>query len=282
MRATVIKHATTVLCVLCTLFTSGRAAAQEKLTQDTMQCHIIGANFGTVFPSRGGSVAFAPDGTKSKTSTMNGLYKMPFLNFGVNAVYKYKTNWLVFLDGDFFFGSDNLRGRDQRMSHLFTRDSIIIGTNGTDAVTTCYNRGFSVRAGGGKIIRVSKKNPNSGVLLKLTGGWIQQQTVFNLNEVHAPQIEGRYAKLYDHQRMGGVLTEAVGFWFMSNNLNLVNFYVAFELSQSWMKSTRDFTIDNLEGLSGKDNNLYFDLTYTLKFCWMFPLKGKTAYDYYYY
>ncbi len=257
-------------------------AAQEKLTQDTMQCHIIGANFGTIFPSRGGSFGLAPDGTKSKTSTMHGLYKMPYLNFGVNVIYKYKSNWLVLLDGDFSFGSDNLVSRDLRMSHLFTRDSIIVGTNGTDAVATMYNRCFMVRAGAGKIFRVSNKNPNSGVLLTLTAGWIQQQTVFNIHEVHAPQIEKPYSRLYDHQRMGGVLTEGVGFWFMSNNLNLVNFYVAFELSQSLMKSTRPYTIDHLQGLSGKDNNLYFDLTYTLKFCWMFPLKGKTAYDYYYY
>ena len=213
---------------------------------------------------------------------MYGLYKLPYLNFGVNAIYKFKSNWLVFLDGDFSFGSDNLKSRDKRLSHLFTRDSIIIGTNGTDAVVTMYNRCFMVRAGAGKIIRVSRNNPNSGILLKLTGGWIQQQTVFNINEVHAPQVEKPYSRLYDHQRMGGVLTESVGFWFMSNDLNLVNFYVTFELSQSLMKSTRDYTIDNLQGLNGKDNNLYFDLTYTLKFCWMFPLKGKTAYDYYYY
>lgn len=256
--------------------------AQEKLTQDTMECHIVGFNFATVFPSRGGSIATAPDGTKSQLGTMYDLYKMPFLNFGLNAIYKYKSNWLVFLDGDFMFGSDNLKGRGNRMPNLYTRDSIIIGTNGTDAVVTCYNRGFNVRAGLGKIIKVSKKNPNSGILLKLTGGWIQQQTVFKLNEVKAPQIDGDYAHLYDHQRMGGVLTEGIGYWFMSNNYNLVNFYVTFELSQSWMKSTREYIIDDLMGLRGKDPNHYFDLTYTIKFCWMFPLKGKTTYDYYYY
>ena len=65
--------------------------------------------------------------------------------------------------------------------------------------------------------------------------------------------------------MGGILTESVGYWFMSNKLNLVNFYVAFELSESWMNSTRTYTIDDLMGLRGKDQSRYFDLTYTIKF-----------------
>jgi hypothetical protein len=36
------------------------------------------------------------------------------------------------------------------------------------------------------------------------------------------------------------------------------------------------------GLNGKDNNKYFDLMYGLRLSWMFPLMGKTTYDYYYY
>lgn len=35
-------------------------------------------------------------------------------------------------------------------------------------------------------------------------------------------------------------------------------------------------------LNGPDDASYFDLIYTLKLCWMFPIKGKTAYDYYFY
>lgn len=255
--------------------------AQEKLTQDTMECHIVGFNFATIFPSPGGSFAKNDNG-RSKLGTMADLYKVPFLNFGLNGIFKYKSNWLMFVDGDFCFGTDNLKSRNFRMKDLYTSDSIIIGTNGTDAVVTCYNRGFSAKVGLGKVFKVIPNNPNSGIMLKLTGGWIQQQTVFYLNEVKAPQIDDDYGRLYDHQRMGGVLSEGVGFWFMSNNLNLVNFYLEFELSQSWMRSTRDYVIDDVMGLRGKDNNTYFDLTYTIKFCWMFPLKGKTSYDYYYY
>ena len=69
---------------------------------------------------------------------------------------------------------------------------------------------------------------------------------------------------------------------MSNHANLINFYVAFELSQVWSRSTRDYIIDDYLNLRGPDDNHYFDLLYTLKLCWMFPLKGKTVREYYYF
>lgn len=258
------------------------AEAQPSTKLDTMECHIIGFNVGPVFPSGRASKATLPDGSVSRSATMASLYEAPYLDFGISALYKYKSNWLVTLDGNIWFGDDNLSNRTDRIP-LYSRDSIIIGTNGTDANVTCYNRGISLRAGVGKVIPLKPaKNPNSGLLLRLAGGPMLQQTIFMINDVNAPQIDDDYALLYDHQRRGWMLTEGLGFWFMSNNLNLVNFSVSFEVSQCWSRSTRDYMIDNFLGLSGKDNNRYFDLLYTLKFCWMFPLKGKTARDYYYF
>lgn len=257
--------------------------AQSDMKLDTIECHIVGFNFGTIFPSARGSKVTLPDGSISRNATMASLYKSPYLSFGVNALYKYKSNWLVTLDGNIWFGDDNLNNRIERMGSVFSRDSIIIGTNGTDAVVTCHNRGISFQAGVGKVIPLMpEKNPNSGLLLRLAGGPMLQQTIFMINDVHAPQIDGDYALLYDHQRRGWLLTEGIGYWFMSNNLNLVNLSISFEVSQCWSRSTRDYTIDNYLGLAGKDDNKYFDLLYTVKFCWMFPLKGKTARDYYYY
>ncbi len=250
---------------------------------DTLECHIIGFNVAPVFPSSLLSKETRPDGSVSQTATMASLYKPPYLNFGINALYKYKSNWLVKLDANLWFGNDNLDHRIERMSTIYSRDSIIIGANGTDAVVTCFNRGLSAQAGLGKIIPLNaKKNPNSGILLEAEAGWMLQQTVFMLNEVKAPQLDGDYALLYDHQRTGFTLTEGIGYWFMSNHANLINFYVAFEVSQIWSHSTRDYIIDDYLGLRGKDMNSYFDIIYGFRFCWMFPLKGKTTHEYYYY
>lgn len=261
------------------------AWGQEKLTQDTIQCSIIGFNVGVKAPMTLGSFVKQADGTRSTTGTMADLYGGVPLDFGLNYNYKYQNGWVLSFDADLFFGNDNLKHRYERMSDVFTNDStpIIVGTNGTDAVVTCYNRGLSAQAGVGKIVFFDQsKNPNSGALFKLSGGPMMQKTVFMLNEVNAPQVDGDYARLYDHRRQGAMLTESVGLWFMSNKLNLVNFYAVFEVSECWTRSTRPYVIDNLMGLSGPDENRYFDLLYSVKLCWMFPLKGKTSFDYYYY
>ena len=258
------------------------ATAQEILHPDTLQAPIIGFSFGVTAPSDKLSFGKDPDGNKVTDGSMYDLYKPPYLSFGLDFAYKLKSNWFFSFDGSIFFGSDNLKYRVDRMSGIFTRDSIIVGTNGTDAVVTCYNRGLTFKGGVGKLFPFSDKNPNSGIFAKLSGGYIQNQTIFMINEVNAPQIDDDYALLYDHQRRGFVLTESIGYLFMSNHRTLVNAYIALEVSQSWMHSTRDYIIDNMMGLHGPDPNRYFDMSYAIKLCWMFPLTGKPAYDYYYF
>ncbi len=265
------------------LLIGGSAEAQIDIKQDTLECHIIGFNFGPKMPSSGLSRATAPDGSISHEGTMAGLYKGPYLDYGINCLYKYKSNWLVSLDLNMWFGNDNLRDRFERMGSVFTRDSMVIGANGTDAVLTIYNRGLSVMAGVGKIFPLNPvKNPNTGILARLSGGYMRQQTIFMNNKEKAPQLTDDYALLYDHQRHGVMLNQSVGFWFMSTKANLLNCYAEIGVSECWSRSTRDYMLDNLLGMHGPDENRYFDLLYTIKLCWMFPLKGKTAHDYYFY
>ncbi|MCR4827904.1 MAG: hypothetical protein K5864_00390 [Bacteroidales bacterium] len=263
-----------ILLIIIALGMALPATAQMKFTQDTLKCPLVGFNFGTVFPS----AKLSSDGG------MYDLYKAPYLNFGLDFGYKFKSNWMVELDGNLMFGSDNLKNREARMGDLYTNDHtpIIIGTNGTDAEVTCHNRALMLRVGGGRIFKVNSRNPNSGIVGRAYVGLLQQKTIFAKNAVNAPQIDGDYSRLYDHKRRGLMLTESVGYWFMSNKANLVNLYVAFEVTECWTSPTRNYEIDYLMGLQGKDENSYFDLLYTLKVCWMFPLKGKTAYDLYYY
>lgn len=263
------------ILILALLAASSGARAQIKLTQDTLACPIIGFSFGTQFAS----------GRFSTEGGMHSLYKSPYLNFGLDGTYKTKSGWLAGIDGSLVFGNDNLRNRQERMGDVYSHDNtaIVIGTNGTDATVSCYNRALTLRAGFGKIFFVDPAhNPNSGIVARLYGGLLQQKTIFTKTDVNAPQLEGDYTRLYDHKRRGFTLTQSIGYWYMSNNANLVNLYAAFEITECWNHSVRDYVIDNYMGLHGPDTKSYLDLLYTIKVCWMFPLKGKTAYDYYFY
>ncbi|MBR1644646.1 MAG: hypothetical protein IJ684_04705 [Bacteroidales bacterium] len=271
-------------CLLLLLVAlSTAASAQIKLTLDTLQCPIVGFRVGTLFPSSSLSMATAPDGSHPDNANLYDLYSSPWLSFGVDGYYKLQTNWLFSLEGELIIGNYNLRQSAARLGDLYTHDStpIVIGSNGTNAGLASYNRALALKLGVGKIFTLTPRNPNSGPFVKLNAGWMQNQTIFTNELVHAPQIEGDYALLYDHQRRGFTLSENIGFWYMRPGANLVNFYIAFEVTQCWSRSTRDYVIDNLMGLHGKDNNRYFDLLYSIKICWMFPLSGKKSYDYYF-
>lgn len=256
------------------------AGAQEKHGIDTLECHIVGFSAGAMMPLAGTASSGVAGGS------MKELYEGAFLNFDIDWAYKWKSNWMATLDGDLWFGlnSDNLTQRAERMGDIFTPQGILMSWGGYDGVVTLYNRGFAVRPGVAKIIPLFRKNPDSGILLKLSGGWFMQKTVNaqDMNESEVPQLGEKMMPLYDHLRNGMILTQSVGFIYMSNRTTYVNFKITFDLSECISWSSRPYIIDNVMGLNGKDDNTYFDLMAGLKLSWMFPFTGKTTYDYYYY
>lgn len=256
------------------------AQGQVKLNADTLECHIIGFSAGVLMPGTGSTT------TGLEGGNMRDLYKSPYLDFSLNCDYKYQSNWMMTLDADLWFGltSDNLQQRTERMPSVFQPNGMAYGWGGTDGYLTAYNRSLAVRPGVAKIITLTPKNPNSGILLKLSGGWMMQKTIFHqeYTENPVPQITGDKGKLYDHMRQGVMLTESIGYVFMSNYSTYINVKVELQVSQCWNWSSRPWVIDDLMGLNGKDGSRYFDMLYGVKLSWMFPLMGKTTFDYYYY
>ncbi len=256
------------------------AKAQVRLTPDTLECYIVGFSAGMMMPNSGNNSLGISGGN------MKDLYGSPYLNFAIEGSYKTQSGWMTNLDADLWFGlsSDNLRQREVRYSNIFLPGNFTLSWGGYDGNVTAYNRGLAIRPGIGKIIRVSPQNPNSGVLLKVGGGWMMQKTVFNqdFDQAPVPQLKDDYAKLYDHMRNGIILTESIGLIYMSNYLTYINLKLTFDISQCWSWSSRAYQIDELMGLNGKDESRYFDLIYGFKLTWMFPFTGKPTYDYYYY
>lgn len=258
----------------------GMVHGQEKHGRDTLQCHIVGVSAGALMPLGGSNSLGLENGG------MKDLYDGPYLNFSFEWDYKTKNGWMPSLDGDLWFGynSDNLTLRAERMGDIFNSQGYLMSWSGYDGVVTMYNRGLAVRLGVAKIIPILKKNPDSGILLKLSGGWFMQKTVHtqDMSESMVPQLSDDYMKLYDHLRNGVIMTQGVGFLYMSNRGRYINFKVMMEISECWSWSSRPYIIDNIMGLNGKDNSRYFDLMAGLKLSWLFPFTGKTSYDYYYY
>ena len=261
---------------------SQMAAAQQKLHPDTLQCPIVGFHVGILSPWTSLSSATDQGGNALPQGTMGALYKAPWLDFGLNAYYKFRHGLLLNVEGSLVFGNDNLKERERRMSDVFTSDNLIVGANGADAVVTCHNRMLAMRMGMGKIFVTGKNNPNSGPFVGLAAGVMQQQTIFSFSQhVEAQQVSGDYGRLYDHQRIGFTLTQTAGFWLMTNRSSILNFHVDLELTECWSRSTRDYVIDDLTLQRGADKGKYFDLLYAIRLTWMIPITGRPVYDYYY-
>ena len=254
---------------------------QVKLQADTLECHMVGFSVGGLAPLSGSSTGL-PHGN------MKDLYGGIYMDYTIGWAYKWANGWMATLDADMWIGSlnngNNLMQREERLSNIYNSHGASMGWNGLNGEVAAYNRALSARPGVAYIVRFLPKNPNSGLLLKMSAGWMTQKTVFSQGYTQplVPQLNGRYAQLYDHRRNGLMLTESIGFIYMSNYLTYVNLKVSFELSQCWSWSSRPYQIDNLMGLNGKDHGRYFDLLGGVNISWIFPFTGKTTYDYYYY
>lgn len=253
-------------------FLSYSIAQKDESAPEIIQCPIIGVSFGYVIP--GGD--------------LGDMFK-PHFQVGGNFIFKTKTNWLFGVEGDFNFGDNNLKGgvRDRILSDLYNSAGVIIGTENiqqgeafpedVDAGLIAYNRGFNVLLKGGKIFPLNKKNPNSGIFFVGGVGMTQNQIIYETVLSGATQIQGDYAKGYDRKTRGFLMTEFIGYWFMSNSSRYMNFYAGVEFGQNWSKSAREYQFD----LKGKDTKKYFDQTYTIKLGWMIPLGSRKANEFYF-
>ena len=277
MKSFIYKAGKQLVIILILIGPWTMAHGQVKLNADTLECHMVNFSAGILMPGGGSGPA---------EGGMRDLYKGPYLDFNLEWAYKWQSGWLASLDADVWFGmsSDNLLRRSERYNGVFLPGDYAMSWAGLDGNVSAYNRALAVRPGVGHIFRVLPKNPNSGILLKMSGGWFMQKTVYSQEYTETPvmQLSGDYAKLYDHRRNGLMLTESLGFIFMSNYITYVNVKLTFEVSQCFSWSSRPYQIDNVMGLNGKDEGRYFDLIYGVKLTWMFPFTGKTSYDYYYY
>ncbi len=209
-----------------------------------------------------------------------------FVNFNANLGWKTTSNWMFILDFGFQFGSNNVKNMDQMLSNLMTNDrnSFIIGSDGTDAGVVGYNRNLSLCLQVGKIFPVWGSNPNSGLLVMLSGGLLQHQIVFEFSQSKAFQIDGDYKYGYDRQKRGPMFGLFLGYIHLSKKY-YANWYAGLQYNVAWTKMTRDVQFDMYDPVSQTflpTDKTYNDHMITLKLGWMIPFFGRSADKIYYY
>lgn len=201
--------------------------------------------------------------------------------FNVNGDLGWKTinNWIFAVEFGFQFGSNNVKHLEDYLSTLYTNDhnNFIVGTDGTDAGVVAYNRNLSLVFSAGKIFNVFNDNPNSGLEISLSGGFLQHQIIYEASQSRVFQLEDDYKYGYDRQMRGPMAGLFLGYRHISKKA-YANWYAGVHYNIAWTKMTRDYQFDLMSG----DNTRYTDHMITLKIGWMFPFFGRSSNKIYYY
>ena len=195
-------------------------------------------------------------------------------NIGLSASVKFKSNYSLGLEGSFIFGNKVL---DRSMfRNIITSNGVIVNQDGQPADILLFERGYTIIAFAGKVIPVAGPNPNSGIMLKLGGGYMRHKVLIQSQNDVVPALEDDYLKGYDRLAAGPMAMFFMGYQHLGNN-RFINFMVGFELNIGFTESLRPYNFDsgransgtNIEGLNG------------LRFGWTLPIyKARDDRQYY--
>lgn len=195
-------------------------------------------------------------------------------NLGFSVSRKFKSNYSIGLEGSFIFGNKVvdrtiLRG-------MTSSNGVIVNQDGDPASILLFERGYTVIAFAGKVIPIVGPNPNSGMLLKLGGGYMRHKLLIQSQNDVVPALEGEYVKGYDRLTAGPMAMFFAGYQHLSNN-RFINFMIGFEMNIGFTRSLRPFNFDT----GRADEGTHYDGLNGLRFGWTLPIyKARDDRQYY--
>lgn len=192
---------------------------------------------------------------------------------GLSFHYKTKSNYLIGAEGNFLFGR-NVK-ENAILDQITSEDGEVFDKDSQISTILLFERGYTVTANIGKIFPIIGPNPNSGLLIKLGGGFMQHKIRIEHQNNRIPQLDGEYYKGYDRLSNGLLLTQFVGYHNMSNS-KLTNFYIGFEFMEGFTQNRREVNFDT----KMKDTTKRLDILYGLKLGWCLSIYKRTSNDYY--
>jgi len=188
----------------------------------------------------------------------------PNSNIGLSAGVKLRSNYYLGAEGSFLFGN---RVNDNAMlNQLIMDNGDIVDQEGKPAAVLLYERGYTAMITVGKVMPVFGPNPNSGLFLKLGGGYLRHKVRIETQNNTVPALEGEYIKGYDRLTAGPAGLFFMGYQHLGNR-RLVNFLIGFEMVIGSTESLRPYNFDTGRVADGRR----VDGLYGLRFGWTLPI-----------
>ncbi len=240
------------------VFTSFNLSAQVSIKDSSIYTPFVGFSYGYQIADGDMAIRF---GNNSSLQ--------------LNVDFKTKKYWTFGVNGSFIFGN-NVK-ETGLFDSISDPDGSIVGQNGEFADIRLYERGFTISVTGGRMFSFKKPNPNSGVVINIGLGFIQHRIRIETIGNTVPQLSTEYKKGYDRLTNGLLLSENIGYLYLSNN-RLLNFYFGFECMQGFTQNRRSYDYD----LMKQDIQKRLDILYGGKVAWILPLYKKAPKEFYTY
>jgi hypothetical protein len=196
-------------------------------------------------------------------------------NIGVSAGIKLRSNYILGVQGTFIFG--NKVQQPGLLQNMFDSQGQILNTSGKPAGVLFFERGYSIIGFAGKIIPVAGPNPNSGIMLRVGGGYLRHHIRIETQNDEVPQLEDENLEGYDRLTAGPAVSIFAGYQNFSNNRK-INFMFGFEIIQGFTKSLRALNFDTEQA----DTDTRLDALNGFRFGWTLPIYKRPAEKYYLY
>ncbi len=161
-------------------------------------------------------------------------------NIGLGAYRKFRSNWLMGAEGSFLFGNKVVEPGILR--NVINSAGQIIDQDGVMADVFLFERGWTAFGFVGKLLPVVGPNPNSGIVLKLGGGFMRHKVRVQTQQNVVPQLEDEYLEGYDRLCAGPAAMGYVGYHHLGNR-RLVNFHFGLEVMMGFTESLRAYNFD---------------------------------------
>jgi hypothetical protein len=195
-------------------------------------------------------------------------------NVGVDVLFKTKKNWIWGIQYSYIFG-DNVK-ENNILDNIKTKDGFIINSSGQEAIIRIFERGHTVMARTGRLINVLAPNPNSGIMLMLSAGYIQHKIKIDNIGNDVPQLNDEYKKGYD-RFTNGIAAQAFAGYLLLSNSRLTNFYAGIEFTNAWTQSRRSLNYDTMQ----RDTKQRIDQLTGFRVGWIIPIYKKSPREFYY-
>ena len=150
----------------------------------------------------------------------------PNASVGLGLDFKLESQWIIGGSATYLFSNKIKEKGILDSIKAGGNEGFIIDQNGQFADVRLFERGGTWTLSFGRLFPIGKGNPNSGIVAKIgLGGMAHKIRIEDIGN-RSPQLQKEYKKGYDRLTMGYVISEYVGYMYISEN-KMINFFVLF-------------------------------------------------------